>query len=53
MATGEDAWTPITHQRAVWDDDQQRLISDAQIAEVPYTAFARKRKKKGSAITTG
>ena len=45
----EDAWTPITYPRAVWDEDQKRLISDAQIAEVPYTAFAR--KKKGSAIT--
>jgi hypothetical protein len=45
----EDAWTPITYPRAVWDEDQQRLISDAQIAELPYTAFAL--KKKGSAIT--
>jgi hypothetical protein len=45
----EDAWTPITYPRAIWDEDQKRLISDAQIAEVPYTAFAR--KKKGQAIT--
>ena len=45
----EDAWTPITYPRAIWDENQQRLISDAQIAELPYTAFAR--KKKGSAIT--
>ena len=44
----EDAWTPITYPRAIWDEDQKRLISDAQIAELPYTAFA---KKKGSAIT--
>jgi hypothetical protein len=45
----EDAWIPITYPRAIWDEDQKRLISDAQIAEVPYTAFAR--KKKGQAIT--
>jgi Transposase DDE domain group 1 len=45
----EDAWIPITYPRAIWDENQQRLISDAQIAELPYTAFAR--KKKGSAIT--
>jgi hypothetical protein len=45
----EDAWTPITYPRAIWDEDQNRLISGAQIAELPYTAFAL--KKKGSAIT--
>ena len=43
-----DAWTPITYPRAVWDEDQNRLISDAEVAEVPYTAFA---AKKGKAIT--
>jgi hypothetical protein len=26
------AWTPITYPRAVWDEDQQRLISDAEVA---------------------
>ena len=44
----EDDWTPITYSRAVWDQDQDRLISDAQVAEIPYTAFA---AKKGQAIT--
>jgi hypothetical protein len=48
-AIPEDAWTPITYPRAIWDEDQQRLVSGAQVAEVPYTAFAK--KKKGSAIT--
>jgi Transposase DDE domain group 1 len=43
-----DAWTPITYPRAIWDEDQQRLISDAEVAEVAYTAFA---SKKGKAIT--
>ncbi len=47
-AIPEDAWTPITYPRAVWDEDQGRLISDAQVAEVPYTAFA---SRKGQAIT--
>ena len=47
-AIGEAAWTPITYPRAIWDEDQQRLISDAEVAEVPYTAFA---SKKGQAIT--
>ena len=43
-----DAWTPVTYPRAVWDEDQGRLISDAQVAEVPYTAFA---SKKSQAVT--
>lgn len=40
----DDDWTPITYPNAVWDDDEQRLISDAQIAEIGYTAFTRRRK---------
>jgi hypothetical protein len=47
-AIGESAWTPITYPQAIWDEDQQRLISDAEVAEVRYTAFA---SKKGQAIT--
>jgi hypothetical protein len=47
-AISEDAWTPITYPAAIWDEDQQRWISDAQVAEVPYTAFA---SKKGQAVT--
>jgi DDE family transposase len=44
----ESAWMPVTYPQAVWDEDQHRLISDAQVAEVPYTAFT---SKKGQAIT--
>jgi hypothetical protein len=45
---GEDAWTPIRYPRAVWDDQLRRWVSDAEIAETGYTAFA---SKKGKAIT--
>jgi Transposase DDE domain group 1 len=48
-AIPEDAWTPVTYPKAVWDEDQGQLISDAQVAEIPYTAFAS--KSKGQAIT--
>ncbi len=48
-AIPEDAWIPITYPRAIWDENQKRLISDAEVAEVPYTAFAL--KKKGHAVT--
>ncbi|GAA4910080.1 IS1380-like element ISMsm12 family transposase [Tessaracoccus lubricantis] len=37
-----DAWTPIRYPQAVWDPEQHRWISDAEVAEVPvFTAFTR------------
>jgi hypothetical protein len=47
-AIGEDAWTPVRYPRAVWDDQLGAWVSDAEVAEVPYTAFA---SKKGQAVT--
>ncbi len=47
-AIGEDAWTPIRYPRAIWDDQLGRWVSDAEVAEVEYTAFA---SKKGQAVT--
>jgi hypothetical protein len=47
-AVPEDAWTAIRYPRAIWDDQLRCWISDAEIAEVPYTAFT---SKKGQAIT--
>ena len=38
-AISEDAWTPIRYPRAVWDDQLRCWVSDAQVAEVEYTAF--------------
>ena len=35
-----DQWIDIKYPQAVWDDDAGRWISDAQIAETEYTAFA-------------
>jgi hypothetical protein len=43
-----DAWTPIRYPRAIWDDQLGAWVSDAEVAEVEYTAFA---SKKGQAIT--
>jgi hypothetical protein len=43
-----DAWTPVRYPRAIWDDQLGRWVSDAEIAETEYTAFA---SKKGQAIT--
>ena len=36
----EDAWTPVAYPGAVRDPDTGALISDAEVAEVSYTAFA-------------
>ena len=45
----EDSWTPIKYPRAVWDDQLRQWVSDAEIAETQYTAFAS--KNKGQAVT--
>jgi hypothetical protein len=39
-AVPADAWVQIECPQPVWDDQQQRFISRAQIAETRYTAFA-------------
>src|SRR6201989_2739835 len=39
---------PIRYPRAIWDDQLGAWVSDAEVAEVEYTAFA---SKKGQAIT--
>jgi len=40
----KDAWTPIRYPKAVFDEVEQRWISDAEVAEVPFTAFTSRRK---------
>jgi Transposase DDE domain group 1 len=47
-AIAEDAWTAIEYPDAIFDEQAGCWISDAEIAEVPYTAFA---SKKGQAVT--
>jgi hypothetical protein len=41
----EQAWTPIEYPQATFDDAEQRWISEAEVAEVPSTAFASKGAK--------
>ena len=43
-----DAWTPIRYPRAIWDDQLDAWVSDAEVAEISYTAFT---SKKGQAVT--
>ncbi len=39
-AIDDDAWTPVSYPGAVRDPDTGAWISDAEVAEIPYTAFA-------------
>jgi hypothetical protein len=40
----EDAWTPIRYPRAVFDEQLGQWVSDAEVAEVPFTAFTSRPK---------
>jgi hypothetical protein len=42
----ENAWTAIKYPKAIFDEEEGRWISDAEIAEIPYTAFTSKPKKQ-------
>jgi hypothetical protein len=42
----EQAWVPIRYPNAIWDDDEQRWISDAEVAEIEFTAFTSRRKSE-------
>ncbi len=46
----KDAWTPIEYPNAIWDEAEQRWVSDAEVAEVAFTAFTG-RKKKSQHVT--
>jgi len=41
-----DVWTPIKYTNAIWDQDAQMWISDAEVAEVAFTAFTSLAKRK-------
>jgi hypothetical protein len=38
-AIPEAAWAPIQYPRAIWDDQVRAWVSDAEVAEIRYTAF--------------
>ena len=42
----ETTWQPIHYPNAVWDEHAQALVSDAEIAEVVFTAFTGRRKNE-------
>jgi hypothetical protein len=42
----EDAWTTIRYPHAVFDDQLGQWVSDAEVAEVPFTAFSSRGKAR-------
>lgn len=45
-AIGADAWTPIQYTNSVYDEEAQRWVSAAEVAEIPYTAFSSRKKSE-------
>jgi hypothetical protein len=45
-AIDDDAWTTIKYTDAVFGESSQQWISDADVAEIPYIAFASRAKAK-------
>jgi Transposase DDE domain group 1 len=45
-AIGEDAWTPIQYTDAIYDEATRRWISRAEVAEVPFIAFASRKNSE-------
>lgn len=43
---GPDAWKSIEYPNAVYDEAEQRWVSDAEVAEVPFVAFTGRRKRE-------
>jgi len=43
-AIPDDSWTAIKYTDAVWDEEDKRWVSDAEVAETTYTAFTGRRK---------
>jgi hypothetical protein len=43
---GQDGWTAIHYPEAFVDTETGELVSDAEVAEIPYTAFTSRPKKQ-------
>ena len=50
-AIADDAWTPIRYPEAIFDEAEQRWISDAEVAEIPFAAFRAHRHRLDDQVT--
>ncbi len=46
VADDADAWTPIEYTDAIWDEQTGQWVSRAEVAEVPFTAFASRKNSE-------
>jgi len=44
VSIDDDAWTPIEYTDALYDEDTDTWISRAEVAEIPFVAFASQKK---------
>lgn len=44
-AIPEDAWVTICYPKAVWDDQLEQWVSQAEVAETSFVAFTSRKKK--------
>src|SRR5665647_680317 len=42
----DDAWVGIKYPHAIYDEDEHRWVSDAQVAETSFTAFTSRKKSE-------
>jgi len=49
----EDDWTTINYPRATWDEQEQRWISEAQVAEIDFTAFTSPPQESAGPLPAG
>jgi len=40
----DDAWVGIKYPHAIYDEQEQRWVSDAEVAEIAFTAFTSRRR---------
>jgi len=46
MAIPDTSWTTIRYPRAIWEPEDHRWISEAEVAEIGFTAFISNPKKR-------
>ena len=46
----DHAWTTIRYPRALFDEQLQQWVSDAEVAEIPFTAFTSRSRHSRSSL---
>jgi len=46
----EDSWVPIKYRHAIFDEDEHRWVSGAQVAEITSSAFTLRRESEHTGL---